>query len=244
LQRIEFYEAISVSSQVLKKLHLAFVTHIPFETLDIFWKRRFSLSLLDLYKKVVIQQRGGYCYELNGLFYYLLQGLSFDVSICNAQLYDSRGLIIPRSQHMVLVVELENPWLVDVGYGNGFLEPLLIESSQTQKQGDRFYQCIRQGSRYVIEEMSSGIWQPWYAFTKESKQMSDFEDRNYFHQTSRESIFFEKRISMIMQEDETVELKGNQLTRKTSAGTFITMIEEEKILELLQREFGIKISTV
>ena len=242
LHRIGFNDAITVSHQTLKKLHIACVTNIPFETLDIFFKKRFSLSLPGLYDKIVVNRRGGYCYELNGLFFYLLQGLGFEVSIYSAQLCDSGGAIIPSSQHMVLAVKLEHLWLTDVGYGNGFLEPLLLEDSPIQKQGNRSYQCASRNSKYVIEEMRNGVWRPWYVFAKEPKQVDDFEGRNRFHQTSRESVFFEKRISMIMRGDELIELYGNQLTRTTSSRTFITKIKEEEIPCLLQVEFGIKLS--
>lgn len=240
LQRMRFDEPIAVNSQILKKLHVAFVTNIPFETLDIFWKRSFSLSLPELYDKVVLKERGGYCYELNSLFSYLLQGLGFDVSIYDAQLYDSRGFIIPSSQHMALIVKLERLWLVDVGYGNGFLMPLLLENPQIQKQKNRSYRIIHRDSKYVVEEMHNGRWHPWYAFIRESKQISDFEDRNRFHQTDKDSVFFEKRICMIMREDKVIELNGNQLIQKTSSETVISMIEEEKILHFLQTHFGIK----
>lgn len=223
LQRIRYDEPITVNSQILKKLHIAFVTNIPFETLDIFWKRSFFLSLPELYDKVVCKQRGGYCYELNSLFFYLLQGLGFDVSIYNAQLYDNRGFIIPNSQHMVLIVKLEQFWLVDVGYGNGFLVPLLLKNSQTQKQNNRSYRVVHRNSKHVVEEMNNGTWQSWYAFTKEPKQIRDFEDRNRFHQTDRDSVFFEKRICMIMREDESIELNGNQLIRKTSLETSVSI---------------------
>lgn len=240
LQRIRFDEQIDVNSQTLKKLHAAFVTNIPFETLDIFWKRSFSLSLPELYDKIVLKERGGYCYELNSIFSYLLQGLGFDVSIYDTQLYDNRGFIIPSSQHMVLIVKLEQLWLVDVGYGNGFLMPLLLENPQIQKQENRSYRIIHRDSKYVVEEINNGRWDPWYSFTRESKQISDFEDRNRFHQTDKDSVFFEKRICMIMREDKAIELNGNQLIEKTMSETVVTTIEEEKIPHLLQSHFGIK----
>jgi len=88
LQRIEFLEPALLNLQTLKKLHAACVAKIPFETLDLFSGKIFSLRLADLYDKIVVRRRGGGCYELNGLFYHLLQGLGFQVSISNAHLYD------------------------------------------------------------------------------------------------------------------------------------------------------------
>ena len=239
LQRIEYSEGAAVNLQTLRKLHAAHVAKIPFETLDIFSGKRFSLSLSDLYDKIVRRRRGGYCYELNGFFFHALQGIGFEVSMHNAQLYDSRQQAILTSQHMVLVVRLEELWLVDVGYGNGFTEPLSLESREPQQQGHRTFRCLQETGKFIVQERVEGVWEPWYAFAQESKEIADFEGRNAFHQTSRDSVFFGKRICMLARENETIELIGNQLIRRSPSEKRIERVQEEDISSLLQMEFGI-----
>lgn len=241
LKRLEYSEAIIADLATLKKLHAASVAKIPFETLDVFIGKKFFLTLSDLYDKIVVRKRGGGCYELNGLFYHLLRALGFDVSICNAHLYDAKQALILDSQHMVLIVKLNGFWLVDVGYGNGFAEPLFLDRPEMQKQGDRVFRCLDENSRYIVQEKEHGSWISWYALTKAAKTIEDFEERNWFHQTNRESVFFGKRICMLAKGDETIELLGNVLVRKTSSGIKRTIIEEKDISQILQTEFGIQI---
>lgn len=128
-----FTEVPNVNIPILRKLHTAHIKNIPFETLDIFLNKRFTLMLSDLYDKIVTRRRGGYCYELNGLFFYLLQQLGFEASIHSAHLYDSNEFEIKASQHMVLLVNFQGDCLVDVGYGNGFIEPLPLDNPQPQE---------------------------------------------------------------------------------------------------------------
>jgi len=141
---------------------------------------------------------------------------------------------------MVLTVQLKGLWLVDVGYGNGFIEPLSLDESGIQEQGYRTFRCLYEEGKFIVQESCSGIWVPWYIFTRTTKTVEDFEVRNQFHQTNRESIFFGKRICMIPKKDgEMVELLGNILIRTTPSGVRRTAIQEKDIPELLQAEFGI-----
>jgi N-hydroxyarylamine O-acetyltransferase len=239
LQRIECSEVAAVNLQTLRILHAAHVAKIPFETLDIFSGKQFFLSLSDLYDKIVRRRRGGYCYELNGFFFHALQGMGFEVSMHNAQLYDSRQQVIPTSQHMVLIVKLEEPWLVDVGYGNGFTQPLLLECHEPQVQGHRTFRCLQDKGKFIVQERLEGVWEPWYVFTQEPKEIADFEGRNAFHQTSRDSVFFGKRICMLARGQETIELSGNQLIRRSPSEKRVETVLEEEIPHLLKTEFGI-----
>ena len=157
----------------------------------------------------------------------------------NAQLYDSKQQVILTSQHMVLIVKLEEPWLVDVGYGNGFTEPLLLESREPQQQGHRTFRCLQKRGQFIVQERVEGVWEPWYVFAQEPKEIADFEGRNAFHQTSQDSVFFGKRICMLARGNETIELIGNQLIRRSPSGKRMEIIQEKEIPLLLQMEFGI-----
>src|SRR5271157_4958068 len=68
-----------------------------------------------LYEKIVVRRRGGFCYELNGLFSQLLTALGFQVQMLSARVRRDDGGFGPEFDHMLLKVELEQPWLVDVG---------------------------------------------------------------------------------------------------------------------------------
>lgn len=240
LQRIAFSDRIAINQQTLKLLHAAFIAKIPFETLDIFSGKRFSLSLPDLYNKIVARRRGGYCYELNGFFFHVLQEMGFEVSLYSARLYDHQQLEAPASQHMVLAVKLEGLWLVDVGYGNGFIYPLLLDNHEPQQQGHRIFRSVHRNGEYLIQEIEGKEWTSWYVFTRAPKTVADFEERNHFHQTSERSVFFKKRICMIAHGDERIELVGNALTRRTSSEHHLSVVQEDDIPLLLKNKFGIE----
>ena len=80
LARIGYSEPIKPDAQTLRGLHVAHMQRVPFENLEIGLKRPIRLSEEALWNKIVIQKRGGFCYELNGLFAWLLRQLDFDVA--------------------------------------------------------------------------------------------------------------------------------------------------------------------
>ena len=102
------------SVQDCKKNHLL---NIPFENLDIHYGKTIILDPLRLQQKNPAYSKGGdFCYELNGLFYHLLWQLGFDVQMISARVNDGQGNYGPPFDHMALVVRLEEPWLIDVGF--------------------------------------------------------------------------------------------------------------------------------
>ncbi|XP_013914597.1 PREDICTED: flocculation protein FLO11-like [Thamnophis sirtalis] len=138
LQRIGFQcPSAGPSLETLKCIHRSHLFSIPFESLSIHCKEPIHLELPRLYEKIVQNQRGGFCYELNGLFQWLLRALGFHTKIlathvCNhfMQCYG------PPLDHLVILVDLDGQqFLCDVGFGEGFLE-LLDLKSELQIQYD------------------------------------------------------------------------------------------------------------
>jgi arylamine N-acetyltransferase len=96
---------------------------VPFENLDIPLGHPIVLSLPSFYDKIVRRRRGGFCYELNGLFGWLLEQLGFAVLMLSALVFHGvpPG---PEFDHLVLLIEMEERLIADVGFGDSFLEPL------------------------------------------------------------------------------------------------------------------------
>ncbi len=91
LERIKYSGPVSPDVQTLHGLQRAHLEHVPFENLDIGLKRPIRLEEEALWDKIVLQGRGGFCYELNGLFARLLQESGFDVTYLNARVYNRAG---------------------------------------------------------------------------------------------------------------------------------------------------------
>ena len=84
LTRIGYEDEIEISLACLTKLQNLHLLHVPWENLDVFTNRKKQLKVEELYEQIVVQHRGGWCHELNGLFAWLLQTLGFEVKIVSA----------------------------------------------------------------------------------------------------------------------------------------------------------------
>ena len=120
---------------------------MPFENLSIHEGEPIVLNDDALFEKIVGRRRGGFCYELNGLFAALLRALGFEVAMLSAQVANARGEFGPDFDHMTLMVTLATRWLADVGFGDSFLEPLLLDERREQVQGERAYRIDLDGAR-------------------------------------------------------------------------------------------------
>ena len=125
LQRINYRGSLVPNLDTLRSLHRAHMFSVPFENLDIHLGRTIVLDEELFYEKIVGRKRGGFCYELNGLFAALLRDIGYDVTTLSARVADGDSLG-PDFDHMCLLVQFEARWLVDVGFGESFVEPLLL----------------------------------------------------------------------------------------------------------------------
>ena len=152
LNHIKYNGHLTSTISTLRRLHRCHVMSIPFEDLDIHLDRSILLDLKHIYDKVVLQKRGGYCYELNYLFNWLLREIGFRSNLISARIYDGDQLG-PEYDHMAIHIELDGSWLVDVGYGDLFIEPLRIRENVIQQDQFKDYRIIKKSdSNYELQE--------------------------------------------------------------------------------------------
>lgn len=194
LRRIGYSEPIRRDAQTLRGLHLAHMQSVPFENLDIGLKRPIQLSIESLWDKIVLRRRGGFCYELNGLFGQLLTDLSFEVTYLNARVYNGKGELGIDFDHLALLVTIPGEagrWLVDVGFGDSFNEPLHFEARDEQLQGLRAYRLEERSDGYIVWQRNyAGAWERLYFFDLLPRAFpADYEAGCLYHQTSPRSSF-------------------------------------------------------
>jgi N-hydroxyarylamine O-acetyltransferase len=199
LQRINYRGSVAPSGQTLRDLQVAHLFSVPFENLSIHSAEPIILDDAALFEKVVVRRRGGFCYELNGLFAALLRQLGFEVTMLSAGVANSEGVIGPDFDHMALLVvpnkESGERWLADVGFGDSFIEPLRLEVGTKQKQGERTYKIIEDGSHLIMmQREGSDEWKIQYRFTLQPYNYPDYAAMCRFHQTSPESHFTKARV--------------------------------------------------
>ncbi|HEY2737608.1 MAG TPA: arylamine N-acetyltransferase, partial [Thermoanaerobaculia bacterium] len=135
LQRIRYRGLTAPDAETLQQLHEAHLLAVPFENLSIHRGEPIELAEEALFEKVVVRRRGGFCYELNGLFAALLRSLGFEVTMLSAGVLRANGDFSPEFDHMALLVNHEERWLVDVGFGDLFRQPLRLDERGPQVQG-------------------------------------------------------------------------------------------------------------
>lgn len=195
LQRIGHDGPLAPTAETLRALHQAHLLAVPFENLDIHLGRPIVLDEAAFSRKIVGERRGGFCYELNGLFAALLRDLGFDVTLLSARVAAASGDFGPEFDHMLLLVQLEERWLADVGFGEGFREPLRLDELGEQAQPWGAYRLTRDGDdwTYWSRDPAQG-WQAGYQFTLQPRQLMDFAEMCHYQQTSPQSHFTRKRI--------------------------------------------------
>ncbi len=174
---------------------MAHLRSVPFENLSIHSGESIVLEDDALFEKIVERRRGGFCYELNGLFAALLRALDFDVTMLSAGVANAEGEFGPDFDHMTLLVTLDQRWLADVGFGDSFLEPLLLDEKEEQVQGKRAYKIDSDNDHLVLmRRENDGEWERQYRFSLQSHNYADYAEMCHFHQTSPQSHFTQRRI--------------------------------------------------
>ena len=149
LERINYSGPMLPGKESLRQLQLSHLLTVPFENLSIHIREPIVLQYELLFDKIVQRKRGGFCYELNGLFSALLNRLGFNSVMLPAGVANDEGGFSPDFDHMTIMVVLEDRWLVDVGFGDSFRQPLLIDNRAPQFQENRSYR-IKDDGNYLI----------------------------------------------------------------------------------------------
>lgn len=241
--RIHYANIPQPDLPTLKQLHRQHLLHVPFENLDIHLQVPIQLEPVHLFDKVVRRRRGGFCYEQNGLLAVILKQIGFPVTLLEARVRNGEGGFGQPFDHLALRVDLDEPWLVDVGFGSSFLEPLQMRRSDIQTQGDKSYRVLLntndEGGEYQ-QLAPDGTILSGYQFSHQAYTLSDFEAACHYQQTSPESHFTRGKFCSITQADGRISLTQDKLiitqgeTRHESP-----IADEPAFYTALQAHFGI-----
>lgn len=243
LGRIKYLMPIKPDAQTLQGLHLAHMQNVPFGNLDIGLKRSIHLTEEALWEKIVVQNREGFCYELNGLFAWLLKQIGFEVTYLNARVYNREGQLGIDFDHLTLLVSIPNEpgrWLVDVGFGDSFNLPLRFEERGEQAQGLRAYRLEQSPDGYITWQRNyDGSWERLYFFDLQPHQFPvDYESACLYHQTSPRSSFTRGSIISRATPDGRVSLEDGRLILTKSGQRSVQPINSAEYKVLLKKYFG------
>lgn len=243
LERINFTGPLRTDTETLKNLQLSHLLNVPFENLSIHLNEPIILNYELLFNKIVHKRRGGFCYELNGLFYHLLCGLGFDTEMLSAGVAKPEGGYGRDFDHMALLVTLQERWLVDVGFGDSFTRPLLVDRRDIQSQGERDYRIEDHGDYLLLKESKPGSgWEEQYRFKLRPVNLNDFEEMCHYHQTSPESTFTQKRVCSKAMNGGRITLTGTNFIETINGERREMPIKDDaEYRMILQENFGISL---
>ena len=197
LKRIKITQTPSVSKDFLFQLHENHLLNIPFENLDVHYHVPIKLNVGELYRKIVEKGRGGFCYELNGLFGHLLQEIGFKTNIISCRVYEGEDGYTPEYDHMAIIVKIDLEfYLVDVGFGEFIIKPLCINYGAEIEDTNGTFVFIKHSLKNYIRlcRLKNGELIPIYIFTTNSRKLSEFSKMCEFHQYSPESHMTKKKM--------------------------------------------------
>jgi len=244
IRRIQYDGPRDPSLATLRCLHRQHLYTVPFENLDIPLGNPIQLAPGLLYDKIVVRKRGGYCYELNGLFHDLLEALGFNVCMLSALVRREDGGFGPDFDHMLLKVALDTPWIADVGFGDSFVDPLPLMQGADQTEYGKVFGIAKEHATWeLFKNDGDGKRGPLYRFSETPHQLSDFESMNLYQQTSPESGFTRRRVCTKATPDGRITLAGMRLiVTEAGAREETVLMGTEELRQCLRERFGIELA--
>ncbi len=247
LERIEAQSPKDPALEGLRSLHVAHLRAVPFENLDIYRGVPILLDRDRILKKVVADRRGGFCYELNTAFHWLLTELGYRVSLLSAEVARPEGGFGIPFDHMTLLADIDGAaWLADVGFGDSFLSPLRFIEGEVHEETEYRYRLTRHEPYWHLERAprDDDGYRVQYRFTTLPRQLADYRGGCEYHQTSPESTFTQKVVATRALEDGRVTVTRDRvILRQGGARSETPLPDEAAFYSALARHFGIRMET-
>ncbi len=213
---------------------------VPFENLDVRAGKVISLVPEDIVEKIVHRRRGGYCYEVNGLFAMALAALGVDYRFvgCRPMTYHARR---PRT-HMAILAKLDGEdWLCDVGFGSyGLRAPIRFAGRGEVVQDGDVFELLPDGAHeYVLRARVDGAWANQYSFDLGHHEWVDFLPANWLNSTHPDTLFTKHRVVMRQTPEGRVILFDNRLKTIAHGTTTTRHVTEDELPALLAETFGL-----
>lgn len=241
--RLGYRGSREATLRTLRDLHRAHLLAIPFENLDIHLGVTLTLDPEAMFAKLVDERRGGWCFEMNGVFGRALETLGFEVRYLSGAVGRARHGWRAQGNHLVLLVVLERPWIVDVGFGHGFLTPLPLEPG-SYSQGFFDYRVSRDGPRWRIDRPAVGH-DDGFDFTLTPRRLEDFAAQNHELQTVPTSPFVTTVLCERFVPGGLVMLHGASLREVRASGVTESVIDDASAFaRVLEETFDLRVPGV
>jgi N-hydroxyarylamine O-acetyltransferase len=231
-----------ISLEFLAELQNQHLLSVPFEDLDI-PSKRINLETEKIFQKIITNKRGGFCYELNGLFHWMLVSFGFNVDMLSARVYNNRKCSFgPEFDHMTLLVHLNSDYLVDVGFGDSFRNPIKLPDGEVADISGHYRVLNYSEGKYELQKANSNSWEPQYCFSTIPRTLSDFKEMCDYQQDSPTSSFRLKMLCTIATKTGRITLTEDSLTITENGDKTRMVVENQDEFEAnLFKYFNIKL---
>ena len=238
LERIGLAGPVPVDPEGLALLMGRHLATVPFENLSIHLSEEIVLTEDALVTKIVERRRGGFCYELNGALAALLEQLGFPVTRLAARVFTPVGLG-PPFDHMTLRVDLDRPWLVDVGFGRFIGAPVLLDEPGDQRDPAGAVR-IEPAPYDDLDVLLDG--QPQFRIDQRPRELEEFGATCWYQQTSPASHFATSLACSLPTPDGRVTISDRLLiTTVDGVRTEEELTSDGEVLAAYRDHFGIEL---
>ena len=243
LKRIKFEGEIQLNLEGIKKLMQSQIFSVPFENIDVQAGKAISLIGDDIVNQIVTKNRGGYCYQINGIFSLMLQEIGLPHYYIAV-----RPLVNPdpnAKTHLAIIATIENEeYLIDLGFGgNSIREPLKLSEigTEIQHDWDTFSLVKTDENEFLLQILIGKEWTNLYSFDLTPQRWIDFKPANYYNYSNPDSVFTQKLIVVLQNPSGKKILSKNSLKSVTNGITEIISFEDNQLDTVLETEFNLKV---
>lgn len=242
--RIGFTGTARPDLATLTALHRLHLRAIPYENLDVLLGRPVSLAPEAAFEKLVTARRGGWCYEMNGLLAAMLEEIGFSVTrMAGAVMRAERG-DVTLGNHLVLRVDLDRPYIADVGFGDGILEPIPLAFGPHHCAGYDFRLEHLEDDWLRFHNHALG-GPPYFDFQLRPADPEQLNATCQWLATSPDSIFAQTALGFRHTPDGIVALLGRTIRRvRPGEKTTESIDSADHFVSVLKREFGLDVPEV
>ncbi|MGE0598951.1 MAG: arylamine N-acetyltransferase [Dehalococcoidia bacterium] len=240
LRRIGYEGSREPTIETLRAMHRTHFYTVPFENLDISMGRRIEVDEAVNFTKIVGNRRGGFCLELTGTFARALRLMGYRVDVLGARVLGPNGQLSYPLSHMTLLVHLEEPWIVDVGFGGRIAGPLRLNDQSIQVIEGRSHAVASDGDHWLVTVGEPGGDSGTYLFKLQPREFDEFSEVCTWLQTSPDSRFTQGPIVSLATPTGRRTLAGGRLIVTENGSREESELTTESAKETVLREqFGI-----
>lgn len=244
-ERIGFSGSIAPTVSTLSLLHALHPAAIPFENLDPLLGLPVSLRLADIERKLVLEQRGGYCFEHNLLFLAVLRELDFNVRPIAARVvWSNPEAASAPPTHMLLAAEIGgSTYIADVGFGGLTLTaPLKLRTDVEEETPHERFRLTGGEPEWRLEaELKSGEWRTLYHFATAEWPEAEYQAANVATSSGPDTPFTRELRVALSPAGRRLALRGNRFTTyrvgEPAEERLLTSVAEMR--EVLTERFGL-----